>query len=450
MLGLSVRGSILSRVGTSENARLVYPAQLRAMCGRRSINRRVARCPVETVETKESDVAAVPLSMEERVRESTRLLHGWLVAHDFSAFDPFEGLNSWLRPLAFATKPRQVLQKSIRMSPLDPRPVLGIKPHRSTKAIGYLVRAYLKLERADPGRGYAQHAREGLRWLVDHASPGWSGLAWGNDFDYQSRLFYLPKGEPTVVWTALIGHAFLDAWEQLGEERWLKAAESVVAFIMGDLEHRAMGDGLCISYIPAGFTAVHNANVLAAGFLARTALHSGDAQSLQVARQAVDYTVAHQHEDGSWWYGEKDDLHWVDNFHTGYVLDSLWWYMLGSGDTRHVDDFVKGASFYVHSFFLPDGLPKYYPERWWPADIQCAAQAIETLTLLSALVDPGLLDMAERTAQWTIDHMQMSDGHFAYQKWPLITNRTPMLHWGQATMMHALACLLTEMALPGA
>ena len=180
------------------------------------------------------------------------------------------------------------------------------------------------------------------------------------------------------------------------------------------------------------------------GFLARTAFHSGDASSLQVAKDAVDYTVGCQRGDGSWWYGEKEDRHWVDNFHTGYVLDSLWWYMLGSGDYRHTDRFIAGARFFVDNFFGSDGLPWYYPHRWWPADIQCAAQAIETLTLLSTLIDPRLLGMAERTAQWTIENMQEDDGHFDYQKWPFITNRTPMLHWGQATMMHALACLLTE------
>ena len=389
-------------------------------------------------------VIADVIDTEERVRTSTRLTHNWLVANEFAAFDPFEGLSSWLRPAAFARLPRQVLQKSVRLSPVDPRPLLGIKPARSTKAIGYLVRAYLKLDRCDPGRGYLDDARRALEWLLQHHSPGYSGLAWGNHFDYQSRLFYLPKGEPTVVWTALIGHAFLDAWEHLRDERWLRSAQSVVAFILNDLERRPMGDGACISYVPSGFTAVHNANVLAAGFLARTAFHSGDARSLQVAKEAVDYTVGCQRGDGSWWYGEKEDRHWVDNFHTGYVLDSLWWYMLGSGDYRHTDRFITGARFFVGNFFGSDGLPMYYPHRWWPADIQCAAQGVETLSLLSRALDPQLLNMAERTALWTIENMQEADGHFAYQKWPLITNRTPMLHWGQATMMHALASLLTE------
>ena len=34
-----------------------------------------------------------------------------------------------------------------------------------------------------------------------------------------------------------------------------------------------------------------------------------------------------------------------------------------------------------------------------------------------------------------------SSGYFYFRKLPYITNKTPTLHWGQATMLHALACL---------
>ena len=375
---------------------------------------------------------------QRRVLASARQTHEWLVDHDYTAWDPFEALRGWATPLCRSKLSRQLLIKAVRMAPVNLRPALAIRPTRSAKAMGYFARAYLKLDASNPGCGYVDHARSALEWVLEHPSPGYSGLAWGNHFDYQNRLFLLPAGEPTVVWTALIGHAFIDAWEQLGERRWLEAARSAAAFILNDVERREMGDGVCISYIPSAFSAVHNANVLAAGFLARVGLHANDQQALAVARGAVDYTVGCQRGDGSWWYGEAENLHWVDNFHTGYVLDSLWWYMVGSGDTRHAERFVSGADFFVTNFFRADGLPKYYPDRWWPVDIQCAAQSIETLVLLSEVLDQRLLPLAEQVAEWTIEHMQQADGHFAYQMWPAITNTTPMLHWGQATMLHAL------------
>jgi hypothetical protein len=46
--------------------------------------------------------------------------------------------------------------------------------------------------------------------------------------------------------------------------------------------------------------------------------------------------------------------------------------------------------------------------------------------------------------------MQDRDGHFYYRQYPLVTARTPMLHWGQATMFKALAQLALRMRTPSA
>ena len=38
--------------------------------------------------------------------------------------------------------------------------------------------------------------------------------------------------------------------------------------------------------------------------------------------------------------------------------------------------------------------------------------------------------------------MQDPTGFFYYRRYPLLTAKIPMLHWGQATMYHALSVLL--------
>jgi hypothetical protein len=182
--------------------------------------------------------------------------------------------------------------------------------------------------------------------------------------------------------------------------------------------------------------------MLGAAALARTYAHTRQDELRQVASDAVAYTVHAQQDDGSWWYGEAENLRWVDSFHTGYVLDCLWWYMVSTGDQQHQAAFDRGARFFVESFFLDDGTPKYYPCKTYPIDIQCAAQAIETLALLARQWDPSCMAMAEKVAGWTIANMQDSDGHFYFQRGRRWVNETPMLHWGQATMLHALASLL--------
>ena len=78
-------------------------------------------------------------------------------------------------------------------------------------------------------------------------------------------------------------------------------------------------------------------------------------------------------------------------------------------------------------------------------DIQCAAQAIDTLAWFSDL-DPECLPLAQRVAAWTMRNMQDSDGHFYYRQYPLIKAKTPMLHWGQSTMFKALSQLFLALS----
>ena len=60
--------------------------------------------------------------------------------------------------------------------------------------------------------------------------------------------------------------------------------------------------------------------------------------------------------------------------------------------------------------------PKYFDNGTYPVDIQCAAQAIETLAAFSD-ERPECLDQALRVADWTIDNMQAPDGQFSTATW---------------------------------
>ena len=45
------------------------------------------------------------------------------------------------------------------------------------------------------------------------------------------------------------------------------------------------------------------------------------------------------------------------------------------------------------------------------------------------------LDLALKVALWTIEQMQDRTGYFYYRRYsPWLVNKTPTLHWGQATM----------------
>jgi len=370
-------------------------------------------------------------------------LSAWLEANNYEAYDPFDGLSS--RPLRFLTFnrkfPQQVLQQAVRRFPINVRPLLGIPRKRSTKGMGFLTRAFIRMHQATGDEIWADRARSATAWLLEHKSVGYSGACWGNHFDYRSRGFYLPKGVPTVVWTSLIAHAFLDAHEHFGDDQYLAVADSACRHIIQDLGNKIDGETVCIDYIPLVSTQVHNANTLAASLLARTYSFTGTAAYKILARKAIAYTAQHQNKDGSWYYAQKPDNRWIDSFHTAYVLDCFKCYAEGTGDNTFEAVLSRGYEYWKETFFLEDGTPKYYHNKAMPLDIQCSSQAIDTLVYFND-TDPHNLGLACKIAAWTIQHMQDPSGYFYYRRYSeRIVNKTPTLHWGQATMFSALSGL---------
>jgi hypothetical protein len=143
----------------------------------------------------------------------------------------------------------------------------------------------------------------------------------GNHFDFVTRSGCNPAGSPIIVWTSLIGDAFIDAYEDTGDQRFLDVARGVCRWILA-LPRDRTGSGSCLSYVPFRQSSIHNANMLGAAMLARTWQHARDSELLDVARDAMVYSCSRQRGDGSWWYGEETKYHWIDGFHTGYNLDA--------------------------------------------------------------------------------------------------------------------------------
>jgi len=378
-----------------------------------------------------------------QIFESIEQLSRWLERNEYRGYDTFDGLNSkYLRPLTLETNfLRTVLQQGVRRFPINLRPMLGVPKSHSSKGMGFLARGFIRLHQVTGEGHWADKAEFALEWLMQNQSKGYSGACWGNHFDYQSRSFYLPRGVPTIVWTSLIGHAFLDAYDHFQKQGYLDVARSACEHISCDLERFAEGDALCISYIPSQNSQVHNANTLGASLLARTYSRTGIESYRALAEKAIQYTANHQNSNFSWYYGEKANLHWVDNFHTAYVLDCVKHYINSTGDDRFEGAMRRGYEYWKRTFFLPDGTPRYYDRKTLPIDIQCSSQAIDTLVFFSDQ-DPDSIPLALQVAKWTIENMQDPAGYFYYRRYsPWIVNKTPTLHWGQATMLCALAGL---------
>jgi rhamnogalacturonyl hydrolase YesR len=385
-------------------------------------------------------VARRPVLPWDEIRESLARVGQWVERQGYRGYEPFDGLSSWARPFAGGQFGERLLQQAIRQCPWNLRRWMGVRPQESTKGRGYMAWGYLFRYRATGQQDWLDRAERCLEWLHRHRVARFRHHSWSNHYDFVSRGGSYTKDDPIIVWTSVIGHAFLEAYEVTGRPSFLDVADSACRWIM-DLPRERTDRGACLSYLADRQLSVHNASMLGASLLARTARHTGDGAHRSVARAAMEYSCRRQRPDGSWWYAEEPKYHWIDNFHTGYNLNSLRWYIDATGDDEFRPQLEAGLAFFKAHFVEDGGRPRYYHTRTYPVDIQCAAQSIDTLALFAA-DDPQCRDLALRVAAWTIRHMQDARGYFHYRQYPLLTARTPMLHWGQATMFEALAHLL--------
>ncbi|HVF21443.1 MAG TPA: hypothetical protein VM941_00130 [Pyrinomonadaceae bacterium] len=376
-------------------------------------------------------------------------LFSWCRERDFAGHDPFDALNSRLfqaTPLANSRNARLLWTQLVKRSPADLRRVARVPAERNPKGIALFALAQLATHRRLQTEASARQARDLLAMLLSLKVEGFSGAAWGYNFDWQSRNFFAPRGTPTVVPTAFAARAFIEAARQFEDDEYLNVARSVCDFLLSDLPRTLDTETeLCFSYAPDSDTRIFNASLFAAEVLAETGKLTKDASLCHHARRAARYAVNQQQRDGSWTYGAEPNQSWIDNFHTAYILLSLKRIISACAPGDEFQAALKrGFSYWKETFFLVDGWPKYYHDDPYPADAHAAASAIVTLLECRDL-DDAAPTTARQVAAWTIKNLRDKRGFFYYQRRRFYTVRKPYMRWTQAWMLYALARLLEDM-----
>lgn len=370
----------------------------------------------------------------------------------FAGYDPFDGLNSSLfkfTPLKYLAPARFAWLQMVKRSPADLRPVLQIQKGVNPKGIALFALAELSRFRATEDPQHAENAGDLIERLLGAKISGQTGdgrstTAFGYNFDWQSRSFFAPTGTPAIVPTAFASQALIEAYRVFEDEKYLSAAVEICDFILAGLNRsNETDDETCFSYTPLDHSIIFNASLLAGECLARVGAITTNSEYLDMAAKTARFVIRRQRDDGGWAYGANAKQSWVDNFHTAYVLLSLYRISNNIPDLRSetFHAIKSGATFWLNNLFLGDGTPKYYDNAVCPIDIHSAAVAISALCELNA-IDERMLPMARKTAEWTIANMRDEEGYFYYQRRKNKVVKTPFMRWGQAWMAYALARLM--------
>ena len=382
---------------------------------------------------------------------SFQSLHAYLVANDFKGyeFDDFLG-SRYVKKLTAGNLTLQRIAIQIgRRSIINFRKILGIPKLESSKAFGFFAKGYLFYYLATGKSEYLDLACKHLAWLADNYCTEFTGMSWGNAFDFASRGGVIPKGMPTIVWTSHISESFDFAYSITREQSQRNVVIEIANFIYNNLDRFEDDTGICLGYTPGGLSVIHNSNLLGAVALLRAWSYSKNSHYFELAQKAISWSCSRINSDGSWYYGEGEKYKWIDNFHTAYNLDCLVAAQDIAGSKivkQHIID--STYRYWIDNFFLDDGRPEYYHNKTYPLDVQCASQAIESLAKYSER-DPEAIYMALKVADWTLNNMQKKNGAFLFRKGRIFTNGLESIHWGQSTMLSALGCLLWQLMKAG-
>jgi hypothetical protein len=376
-----------------------------------------------------------------RLDEVLHTLESYGDRHRWVGTDPYEGLNAtrFVRPLTGTVRGRQLIIQAVKRCPVDLRPGLGIVPEVNAATVAWVVSTYARGDflRADEGE---TKLRGALALLERLRCRAYDEPCWGYPFDSQSRVFFYPRTAPNTIATSFAGMSLLDAYERTGDEALLDEAVGVGRFFLRHVPQTPAPRGAYFGYLVGDRSPIQNANTHVCAVLARLSRHVDDDEFREAAQRGIEYALALQRDDGSWLYGERPGLAWVDGYHHGYVLDALRVCAEADLDPRLPEALHRGLEYYRRELVLADGTPKYFSNSVHPIDSQSVAQAIQTFAIASR-DDPSHLEVAWRVFEWSLQHMRRHDGLFIFQRRRFWSNRLSHMRWVVACLLLALTHL---------
>jgi hypothetical protein len=379
----------------------------------------------------------------ETILDAFSKLECYIVAERYRGYDPYDGLSSPVFKLPLFRSNRVVrlgAQQILKRFPVNIRPCIGIVKGYNPVSLGLCLQAYSCLLPIVPEKKdlYLKEIQFCIDEIEKLQSVGYSGACWGYDFDWEGRYARIPARTPTIVATGIVTDALFRNYKVTGNQKCLDLCKSAVNFLAHDLLKTYRDATFCYSYSPLDRQIVLNATMMGARLLAQVYSVVRETRLIEQARATVRFVIQSQGAEGSWSYSLGDSREWVDNFHTGYILECLDEYIQLSGDSEFKDQLRKGLAFYTRNFFEAEQIPKYYADSTYPVDCTAGAQSIITLSRF------GYLEKAKRVALWLIWNMQAQAGFFYYQKYRHFTSKISYMRWSNAWMFCAFAYFISR------
>jgi len=385
------------------------------------------------------------MDVYKKIHAATFKLIDYIEKEEYKGYDPYDALKSPLFNLPLLRTNKLIRFGALQFEkrfPINLRPFLLIPKGLNPVTLGLCIQAYKNLAVISPEHKsrYEHRINKLIKNLIELIPGGYKGACWGYDFDWEARYANIPSYQPTIVATGIITNALFNAHLALNIPEALDLCISSSDFILHDLNRTYNGDNFCFSYSPFDKQIVFNASMKGARGLVQVYSITKDEFLKEQAKKAVGFVMKHQDQNGAWNYSKNKVGDWIDNYHTGYVIDCLDDYIRYSGDTTYKKNLEKSFIYYKEHFFEEGRIPKSYNNNVYPVDCTAAAQSLLTLVRFDQL------DLAQNVALWMIDNMQAPEGFFYFRKFKNRIIKTSFMRWSNAWMLLGLSELLAMLS----
>ena len=400
----------------------------------------------------QSEAAVLP---KEKILETVLRLIQWLnhygeVSYDFQSFYAGRYGQS-----AKALYYRKKLLGTLAVSPMifceafvPSARRLFWKPQRFPIADAHYAMGFFFLAQVLEQEQYHRRALHFLEILEGTRCPGYDHYCWGYPYDWETLRGTIKEGTPLITTVPYVYEAFKQAYEIDGDDRWFQVMRSIAEHALRDYrDFETSPSASTCSYTPdpEHSLSVINANAYRAFLLTSAALDFSEEKCRKIAERNLNFVIECQNPDGSWYYANDGKRHFIDHFHTCFVLKALAKIEMLTGDPKCTKAIERGAGYYVRNLFDERGLPRPFsrPPRLtvYRRELYDYAECVNLAILLRGRF-PELDNILSIVLNQILTVWQKPDGSFRSRQLLLGWDDTPMHRWAQSQMFRSLCFLL--------
>jgi hypothetical protein len=352
---------------------------------------------------------------------------------NFRGYDPYDFAESK------SGLPHQLLSKFSflnKISPINFRPLLGIHPSDNSKANGLWLWAMVKTDK----ERYRHEIQYLLNWIERNVSTEFEEFSMGFAFKMALTRYASGPGKTSLIISLFIVLPLIELYVVSKDEAVLEQILSFEKLLETKWMKFETENELWYSYLPSQKDEVYNATAKVGRFYANLYKIRKQNRYLDIIEKIQNYLLRVQNADGHWIYSLKSP--YVDNFHTAFVLESIYEMNQVIDKVKFGEMFEKGLKYYIKNCFTGKYKPLHFSTLHGTHDIRNKLLGTEIRDCANAIIffsKIGHKKEATKIMDWTRENFYNEEqGYFSFFKNRLFKNNIYFIRW-QAWMALAIA-----------